>query len=111
MKKLIPIAKAEAALDESAQSALRALGAALRAERATRGLTRDQFGQRILVSRATLQRMEAGDPRVAVGYLLAAGSMLGVPVLATEVEQQGRPQMPPVRVRASRKRSSDEWFK
>lgn len=32
------------------------------------GLTAEEFAKRIEVSRATLYRMENGDPRVAIGY-------------------------------------------
>lgn len=115
------ISRSSATLDSAAKAALRAIGASLRAARTERGLTRDQLGGRIFVSRATLQRIEAGDPRVAVGYLLAAGSFLDVPVLSplTRVSLDFDHVYPsnmnraliPGAGRARRKRVTDDWFK
>jgi ribosome-binding protein aMBF1 (putative translation factor) len=61
MRRLKAVARAEAALEPPAKSALRSVGVALRIARARRGESREHFGARILVSRATLQRLEAGD--------------------------------------------------
>ncbi|HUR40759.1 MAG TPA: helix-turn-helix transcriptional regulator [Verrucomicrobiae bacterium] len=101
--------RTEATLNPATRETLRALGLALRAARAERGLTRDELGSRVFVSRATLQRIEDGDPRVAVGYLLAASSFLGVPVLSTQgsVQAVGTAKV----IRARRKRATDAWFK
>ncbi len=111
MHKLATIPKTASALGAAGLAGLRALGAQLRHARTGRGMSRDALGERILVSRATLQRLEAGDPRVAIGYYIAAGGVLGVTVLAAEGPLAiAESRLLPPRSRAARKRASDQWF-
>lgn len=111
MRKLTTVPKTASVLGAAGKAHLRALGAQLRHARTQRGISRETLGEKILMSRATLQRLEAGDPRVAIGYYVAAGGLLGVRVLDTEgnlaVAAAG---ILPARSRAARKRSSDAWF-
>lgn len=65
---------------------LRKLGADLREARQRRGLTMAIVAERAFTSRATLQRVEAGDPGVGMGIyaavLLALGLLEGLAQLA-----------------------------
>lgn len=109
MKKLALQRRAEATLPSDAKAAASSLGLVLRKARTKRGLSRKQFGDRVLIAPATLQRMEAGDPRVSLGYYLAAGAELGVPVLAITGAAGLQDILGDVKPRASRKRKTD-WF-
>lgn len=55
---------------------LRSLGSRLRAERLRRNDTQTMFAARLGISVPTLRKMESGDPRVLVGYWLAALNVL-----------------------------------
>lgn len=112
MKKLRKAARADSTLTAEARALTRALGAVLRKARTSRGVSRAELGSRLLIGPSTLQRMELGDPRVSLGYYLAVGSELGVPVLELQsshhraiAEFPGTPKS-----RAKRKRASDDWF-
>lgn len=100
--------RAAAGLEQTALKELAELGARIRLARTGLGLTRDALADRILCSRATLQRVEEGDPRVAIGVVVAAGDAVGVIVLA---EPEADLITPAPRPRARRRRDSDEWFK
>lgn len=64
----------------AAKSALAKLGKHLRANRRQRFSqdTQDDFARRIGVSRYTYQKMEKGDPGVAMGSYLRAADLLGI---------------------------------
>jgi len=109
MRKIRIKRRAEASLPEDAQASARTLGLVLRNARTKRALSRKQFGDRVLIAPATLQRMEAGDPRVSLGYYLAAGSELGVPVLTNSGAVGLESILGSLKPRAARKRKSD-WF-
>lgn len=79
MKTLSPPA---AKVSEGSRDLLNGLGLTLRAARTRRGLTREQLAAKLLLGRNTLQRIEAGDPAVSMGYYLAAAEFLGVTALA-----------------------------
>jgi transcriptional regulator with XRE-family HTH domain len=83
MKKSPPVPRAESILSVDGRQALRSLGLALRAARTTRGVTRKELAGRLLIGTLTLHRMEAGDPRVSLGYYYAAAEHLNVPMLDT----------------------------
>jgi transcriptional regulator with XRE-family HTH domain len=55
---------------------LKSLGSRLRAERLRRNDTQAMFSARLGISVPTLRKMESGDPRVLVGYWLAALNVL-----------------------------------
>lgn len=53
------------------------LGEGLKVARQRRRQSQKDFAERLMVSRATLQRMERGDPTVALGAWVAAAWLLG----------------------------------
>src|SRR3546814_14636665 len=98
--------RAAAGLDRASLDALAGLGARIRAARTNLGWTRDALADRILCSRSTLQRMEQGDPRVAIGVVIAAGEAVGVAVIAEPEAATITPIGPP----AHRPRTdSEQW--
>lgn len=58
--------------------ALRKLGADIHDARRRRGLTMAVVAERAFTSRATLQRVEAGDPGVSIGIYAAVLQALGL---------------------------------
>jgi transcriptional regulator with XRE-family HTH domain len=62
----------------SAERQMRALGERLRLARLRRQLTAVLFAERMGVSRDTLNRLERGDPAVALGTYLRALRVLGL---------------------------------
>lgn len=60
----------------AAARALRKLGRDLALARRKRGISTEDMASRLFVSRATLWRMERGDPTVAVGTLATAAFIL-----------------------------------
>ena len=98
----------------AARRALRKLGTDLREARQRRGLTMAVVASRAFTSRATLQRIESGDPTVSMGIYAAVLQALG---LLDGVDQLADPANDPVgqalasadlprRVRMSRKTGS-----
>jgi len=61
-----------------AQERLSALGERLRAARLRRRVSQGEIAARVGVSRATIARLERGDPNVAVGVLTRALGVLGL---------------------------------
>lgn len=61
--------KADLALPDEALSALKALGANIRAARRARGILQKDLAARCLLSPARLRRLEHGDPSVGLGAL------------------------------------------
>ncbi|PWG61682.1 helix-turn-helix transcriptional regulator [Spiribacter halobius] len=61
-----------------ALEALALLGKSIRLGRMQRRLTAQELAERIGVSRSTLQRIEKGDPRVEIGLVLEAATIVGV---------------------------------
>jgi transcriptional regulator with XRE-family HTH domain len=59
-----------------ARQALRRLGRDLALARRKRGISTHDMAERLLVSRATLWRLERGDPTVAIGTLATAAYVL-----------------------------------
>ena len=57
---------------------LSAFGERLRKARLRRGITTVQFAERLGVSRDTLNRVERGDPNVAIGTYARALRLLGL---------------------------------
>jgi transcriptional regulator with XRE-family HTH domain len=78
MDKLSPAA---AKLSPDTEAKLRQLGRALRLSRTERGMTRDQLARKLLLGRNTLERIESGNPAVAIGYYLAVAEHLSVHIL------------------------------
>ena len=61
-----------------AQEGLGLFGKSIRLGRMERRLTAQELAERIGVSRSTLQRIEKGDPKVEIGLMFEAASIVGV---------------------------------
>lgn len=73
-KKLTP----EAAVPTLVQERLMTWGRSIRAQRLSQRVTSMELAQRMNVSRATLQRLEHGDPGAAASNYLRAFLVLGI---------------------------------
>ncbi len=60
--------------------ALRLLSASIRAQRLRRGWSINELANRVGVSHPTIIKVERGDPTVAVGTVLEAATLVGVPL-------------------------------
>lgn len=56
---------------------LKELGEGIKIARQRRRQSQTDFAERLMISRATLQRMERGDPTVALGAWVTAAWLLG----------------------------------
>lgn len=54
------------------------MGKSIRLGRMQRRLTAQELAERIGVSRSTLQRIEKGDPKVEIGLMFEAATIVGV---------------------------------
>lgn len=70
--------KAQAALSQQEQEALRDLGERIRFARKRRKQTLANLAKRMLVTPKTLRRLEQGDPGVSLGLLTSALFCLGL---------------------------------
>lgn len=61
-----------------AQQGLGLFGKSIRLGRMERRLTAQELAERIGVSRSTVQRIEKGDPKVEIGLMFEAASIVGV---------------------------------
>ncbi|GMR08972.1 MAG: helix-turn-helix transcriptional regulator [Gammaproteobacteria bacterium] len=68
---------AKTALPPEITRALKELGEGLKIARQRRRQSQMDFAGRLMISRTTLQRMERGDPTVALGAWVAAAWLLG----------------------------------
>ena len=64
--------------------ALRLMAGQIRVGRKERGWTAQALANRAGISRATLQRIEKGDPGVAVGLVFEVATLVGVPLFEPE---------------------------
>lgn len=60
--------------------ALRLLASSIRVHRLRRNWSIDELATRVGVSHPTIIKLERGDPRVAVGTVLEAATLVGVPL-------------------------------
>lgn len=96
------------------QERLTAWGRAIRAQRLRQRITAADLGARLGISRATLRRLEQGDPGAAAGAYLTALLALGLadqatPALPAELWQGGHGE----RVKLSRQEKGgddDDYF-
>lgn len=65
-------------------AALQILGQLIKAARKERGLSQAGLAGRLGVGRHTVMSIEKGDPKVAVGAVFEAATILGVPLLAED---------------------------
>lgn len=77
-------------LSPEAAEALRLLATSVRAARLRRGWTVGELAERAGVSRPTMMKVEHGDPGVAVGTVLEAAVLVGVPLFDPSAEARGR---------------------
>lgn len=70
--------------------ALEILASTIRAARLERKLTVRDLAERVGVSHPTIVKVERGDPGVAVGTVLEAATIVGVPLFAVEPDERGR---------------------
>jgi len=68
---------AKTALPPEVARTLKDLGEGLKIARQRRRQSQADFAERLMVARATLQRMERGDPTVALGAWVTAAWLLG----------------------------------
>jgi len=71
------------AKSKAAQSVL---GQLIRAARLERGMSQAELEERVGVSRHTIMAIEKADPKVAIGAVLEAATVLGIPLLADDTQ-------------------------
>ena len=69
-----------ATISPQTAEALRLLAAAIKVHRLRRNWSIDELATRVGVSHPTIIKMERGDPRVAVGTVFEAATLVGVPL-------------------------------
>lgn len=72
------------ALSPATRETLGTLGAELKAARLERRMLQKDLASRLGVSRYTVMALERGDPSVAVGTVLEAAAVLGIPLIADD---------------------------
>jgi transcriptional regulator with XRE-family HTH domain len=65
-------------------SVLKTLAAMIKAARLERGMSQTELSQRLGVSRYTVIALEKGDPKVGVGTVFEAATIVGIPLLADD---------------------------
>ena len=71
-------------LSSSTLSVLNTLGAMIKAARLERGMSQAELSRRLGVSRYTVIALEKGDPKVGVGTVFEAATIVGIPLLADD---------------------------
>lgn len=93
------------------------LGKQIRLSRKTRRMSEHEFAARIGVARSTLQLIEKGDPKVEIGLVFEAATLVGVALFVPEATSLG-PQIArmddklallPHSVRPPRKQVKDDF--
>lgn len=106
-------------LTSPAREALSVLGGHIRLARHERGWTVAEFAQRIGVSPPTVVSIEAGAPGTAIGTVLTAATLVGVPLFGVEdpaelarMRRRGEERLAliPTRVRAPADTGDDDAF-
>ena len=77
------IHKKERAYSRYSRDSLLLLGKYIRLGRKERKLTESDLADRIGISRATLQKIEKGDPSCEIGFVFEAATLVGVPLFDT----------------------------
>jgi transcriptional regulator with XRE-family HTH domain len=70
----------KSAYSRYALAAVQHLGQLVRLKRIERRITSEKFADRLGVARGTVQRLERGDPKVALGIAFEACALLGIPL-------------------------------
>ena len=71
-------------LSSSTLSVLNTLGAMIKAARLERGMSQAELSRRLGVSRYTVIALEKGYPKVGVGTVFEAATIVGIPLLADD---------------------------
>ena len=82
--------KAPLTLSSSTLSVLQTLGAMIKAARLERGMSQAELSQRLGISRSTVISLEKGDPKVGVGTVFEAATIVGIPLLASDQRELDR---------------------
>jgi len=87
------VAKHKILIDSETRDALVLLGSQIRAARHEKGWTAENLGQRVGVTQRTILAAEKGSASVAVGTVLSAAAVAGVPLFQmtpTELAREAR---------------------
>lgn len=76
--------KNNASFSAKSRVALGVLGQVIKAARQERGMRQTELAERVGVSRHTIMAIEKADPKVGIGVVLEAATVLGVPLLADD---------------------------
>lgn len=79
---------ARVTLSPQTREAIRILAASIRAARLRRGWTEADLAERVGVSRPTIVNVEAGHSGVAIGTVLEAATLVGVPLFTDDAERR-----------------------
>jgi transcriptional regulator with XRE-family HTH domain len=71
-------------LSGSTLSVLKTLAAMIKAARLERGMSQIEMSRRLGVSRYTVIAVEKGDPKVGVGTVFEAATIVGIPLVADD---------------------------
>ena len=72
------------------KEALGILATVIRTARLRRGWTVRELAERVGVSQPTMIKVERGDPTVAVGTMLEAATLVGVPLFDVDADNRDR---------------------
>ena len=105
------------ALSRVTREAVAVLGQRIRIGRLERKLSVQALAERIGISRDMMRRIEAGDPRCAIGAVFEAAAVVGVSLLAEDrtalaalrAQQADKLRLLPKRVRAPRREPRDDF--
>ncbi len=70
------------------QEAIQVVAWSIRAERVRRRWSSAELAERVGVSRATISKLEHGDPGVAIGTFFEAAMVVGVPLFTDDTSRQ-----------------------
>lgn len=62
----------------------------IKSARLERGISQQELAERVGISRHTVMAIEKADPKVAIGAVLEAAAILGVPLLAEDRDDLNR---------------------
>lgn len=107
----------EASFSKITLIALKTLGEMIKLARTDRALSQDNLAKRLNVSRHTVIALEKGNPKVSIGVVFEAATIVGLPLLAeseTELRKlqkitAGFNAILPKKVRTKKERLDDDF--